>query len=83
MSQTWQKVTPLTPGMVLKLSLVKETNIIIVNDESKDIIALEKEFDFLYNEALKLQDNPDNPTYVNIKNKLDVNLDKREKLLRG
>lgn len=57
----------------------------LLTDEEiiQEVTRLKNEFDETYKKALKLQDNPDNPTYVNIKNKLDVNLDKREKLLRG
>jgi hypothetical protein len=49
----------------------------------QEVTRLKNEFDETYKKALKLQENPDNPEYIQIKEQLDVNLTAREKLLRG
>ncbi len=57
----------------------------LLTDEEiiQEVTRLKNEFDETYKKALKLQENPDNPEYIQIKEQLDVNLTAREKLLRG
>ena len=64
------------------MSILNSDNIYF-SHKAEQICELQHRFDQLYQEAVRLQGDPENPEYIRVKEKLILVFEKKDRLLRG